>query len=205
MVQRLSEGGVHDRRVLDALRETPRHRFVPKALWGRAYANVALSIGLGQTISTPEIVAMMSAALELDGAERVLEVGTGSAYQAAVLGRLAREVISIERIPELAAQARARLTELGHENITVLEGDGGLGLPERAPFDAIMVTAGGPDVPPPLLEQLAEGGRLVGPFGPPDVLMLMRVRKRAGGTIESTALAGCRFVDLLGVHGRRPE
>lgn len=205
MVQRLAAAGIQDPRVLAALRETPRHRFLPEALWERAYANTPLPIGAGQTISTPEIVAMMSAALELRGTERVLEVGTGSAYQAAVLCRLAREVVSMERIPELAEQARERLAELGHGNITVLLGDGGLGWPERAPYDAVLVTAGGPDVPPPLLEQLAEGGRLVGPFGPPDVQVLLRVRKHAGGGIEREELAGCRFVDLLGAHGRRPQ
>jgi protein-L-isoaspartate(D-aspartate) O-methyltransferase len=202
MVERLAAGGLADSRVLAALEAVPRHRLIPDALSGKAYdENAALPIGEGQTISAPAIVAAMSAALELRGDEEVLEVGTGSGYQAAVLSRLAARVVSIERVPRLAASARSALDGLGVANVIVYLGDGTAGRPSDGPFDAIVVTAGGPEVPPPLLEQLAPGGRLVGPFGTREEQRLIRVRRAADGSLSQEVLGRCRFVDLVGTHG----
>jgi protein-L-isoaspartate(D-aspartate) O-methyltransferase len=202
MVERLAAGGVRDRRVLDAFAAIPRHRLVPDALAGRAYdENAALPIGEGQTISAPAIVATMTEALELSGGEQVLEVGTGSGYQAAILSFLAARVVSIERMPRLAASARSALDRLGVANVVVYLGDGSAGRAADAPFDAIVVTAGGPDVPPPLLAQLAPGGRLVGPFGSREEQRLIRVRRAADGRLAREVLGRCRFVDLVGEHG----
>jgi protein-L-isoaspartate(D-aspartate) O-methyltransferase len=202
MVERLAAGGLSDPRVMAALEAVPRHRLIPDALSGKAYdENAALPIGEGQTISAPAIVAAMSEALELRGDEEVLEVGTGSGYQAAVLSRLAARVLSIERVPRLAASARSALDRLGVSNVIVYLGDGTAGRPNDAPFDAIVVTAGGPEVPPPLLEQLAPGGRLVGPFGTREEQQLLRIRRAEDGSLSQELLGRCRFVDLLGTHG----
>jgi len=202
MVERLAAGGLSDPRVLAALEVVPRHRLIPDALSGKAYdENAALPIGEGQTISAPAIVAAMSAALELRGDEAVLEVGTGSGYQAAVLSRLAARVVSIERVPRLAASARSALDRLGVSNVIVYLGDGTAGRPSDGPFDAIVVTAGGPEVPPPLLAQLAPGGRLVGPFGTREEQRLIRVRRAEDGALSQEVLGRCRFVDLVGTHG----
>ena len=202
MVERLAAGGLSDPRVMAALEAVPRHRLIPDALSGKAYdENAALPIGEGQTISAPAIVAAMSAALELRGDEEVLEIGTGSGYQAAVLSRLAARVVSIERVPRLAASARSALDRLGVSNVIVYLGDGTAGRPNDAPFDAIVVTAGGPEVPPPLLEQLAPGGRLVGPFGTREEQQLLRIRRAEDGALSQELLGRCRFVDLLGTHG----
>jgi protein-L-isoaspartate(D-aspartate) O-methyltransferase len=202
MVERLAAGGVKDRRVLEALERVPRHRLVPDALAGKAYdENVALPIGEGQTISAPAVVAAMTEALELTGDEQVLEIGTGSGYQAAILSRLAARVVSIERVPRLAASARTALDRLGVANVVVYLGDGSAGREADAPFDAIVVTAGGPDVPPPLLSQLAPGGRLVGPFGSREEQRLIRVRRGADGRFSREVLGRCRFVELVGAHG----
>jgi protein-L-isoaspartate(D-aspartate) O-methyltransferase len=201
LAERLESLGVCDPRVLAAVAAVPRHLLLPEALRTRAYQDAALPIGEGQTISAPSMVAWMSQALELRGDETVLEIGTGSAYQAAILARLAARVVSIERIPRLAARARRALDELGVSNVLVHLGDGSLGRPADAPFDAIAVTAGGPDVPPPLIEQLAPGGRLVGPFGRRGAQVLVRVRRTAGGALQREELGGCRFVDLVGAHG----
>lgn len=202
MVERLAAAGVSDSRVLAALEAVPRHCLIPDALSGNAYdENAALPIGEGQTISAPAVVAAMSSALELRGAEQVLEIGTGSGYQAAVLSRLAARVISIERVPLLAARARSALDRLGVSNVIVYLGDGTAGRPSDAPFDAIVVTAGGPEVPPPLLEQLAPGGRLVGPFGNREEQRLIRIRRAEDGTLSREVLGRCRFVDLVGTHG----
>src|SRR6185503_9088627 len=165
MVDEIAARGVTDPRVLAALRRVPRHRFVQEALRARAYGDHPLPIGEEQTISQPYIVALMSSLLELTGREKVLEVGTGSGYQAAVLGVLARRVCSIERLPRLAERARATLESLGIDNVWIRVGNGTLGWPDEAPFDRIVVAAGGPAVPPPLVQQLAEGGRMVLPIG----------------------------------------
>jgi len=170
-------------RVAGALREVPRHLFVDAPL-ERAYRDRPLPIGWGQTISQPLIVALMSDLLDLHGPERVLEIGTGSGYQAAVLARLAAHVDSIEIIPALADAARSRLRALGYANVDVRTGDGYLGWPERAPFDRILLTAAPPSVPGPLLEQLAEGGVLVAPVGPEGEQRLVRWRKHDGALVE---------------------
>jgi len=201
MVERLAAGGVKDRRLLEVLAAVPRHRLVPGALAGKAYdENVALPIGEGQTISAAAVVAAMTEALELTGCEQVLEVGTGSGYQAAVLSQLAARVVSIERVPRLAASARTAMDRLGIANVVVYLGDGSGGRAADAPFDAIVVTAGGPDVPPPLLSQLARGGRLVGPFGSREEQRLVRLRRAADGRLSREVLGRCRFVDLVGAH-----
>ena len=201
MVERLARAGIRDRRVLDAMRAVPRHAFVPEALASQAYREAALPIGEGQTVSAPGIVARMSEALELTGREHALEIGTGSGYQVCILARLAEEVVSIERLPRMAACARRALDALGVSNVVVHLGDGSLGRPTDGPFDAILVTAGGPVVPEPLLAQLAPRGRLVGPFGGRREQRLIRVRREPGGRFRRQVLARCRFVDLIGEHG----
>jgi protein-L-isoaspartate(D-aspartate) O-methyltransferase len=202
MLERLARGGIRDERVLQALASVPRHALVPEALGHRAYDEAPLPIGAGQTISAPGTVAAMSAALALAGEEKVLEIGTGSAYQAAVLARLAARVISIERVPALASRARRALDRMGVSNVVVHLGDGTRGWLPEAPYDAIVVTAGGPEIPEPLLAQLAPGGRLVGPFGPRGQQQLMRVRRDAAGRVlEPEVLGAARFVDLVGEHG----
>jgi protein-L-isoaspartate(D-aspartate) O-methyltransferase len=201
MLERLREDGIADPRVLAAFEAVPRHELIPEALHPQAYRDAALPIGEGQTISAPGVVAAMTAALELQGNETVLEVGTGSGYQAAILSRLASRVISIERVPRLAARARRVLDGLGSVNVVVYLGDGTLGRRVDAPFDAIVVTAGGPTIPEPLLAQLAPGGRLVGPFGEREEQRLLRVRRSPSGELEEEWIGRCRFVDLIGAHG----
>ncbi len=201
LAERLAAGGIRNQRVLDAFASVPRHLLIPEALRADAYRNISLPIGDGQTISAPGTVAQMTEALELTGDETVLEVGTGSGYQAAILSKLVARVISIERVPRLAASARTALDRLGVSNVIVHLGDGTGGRPADAPFDAIVVTAGGPEIPMPLVEQLAEGGRLVGPFGARDQQQLIRVCRHAGGDLTREVLGPCRFVDLLGTHG----
>ena len=201
MVERFAASGIRDRRVLAALAAVPRHLLVPEALEAQAYRDAALPIGEGQTISAPGTVAAMSEALELRGSETVLEIGTGSGYQAAILSRLAARVISVERVQRLAAAARLALDRLGIHNVVVYWGDGTRGRPADAPFDAIVVTAGGPRVPQPLLEQLAVGGRLVGPFGSREEQHLLRVRRDSPHAWSEEPLGRARFVDLIGSHG----
>lgn len=205
MSERIAAAGVRDPRVLESLAAVPRHSFVPDALRDQAYRDVALPIGEGQTISAPGVVAVMSEALRLSGSDRVLEIGTGSGYQAAVLARLAASVISIERVPRLAASARIALDRLAVTNVVVHLGDGTSGRPADAPYDAILVTAGGPEVPRPLIAQLAPGGRLVGPFGRREEQELVRLTRIAEGdgpeAVAREVLARVRFVDLLGAHG----
>ena len=201
MTERIAAAGVTDARVLGAMRQVRRELLVPEALAHRAYEIGSLPIGEGQTISSPDVVAAMTAALELDGSETVLEVGTGSAYQAAVLSMLAERVVSIERIPALANRARSALDRLGVSNVIVHLGDGTRGRPGDGPFAAIVITAGGPSVPTPLLEQLAPGGRLVGPFGPRGEQRLVRIRRDPDGQLHREELGLCRFVDLVGEHG----
>jgi len=200
--EQIRERGVCSPRLIQALLAVPRHKFVPEESVGAAYADQPLPIGEGQTISQPYMVAVMTEAMELTGNERVLEVGTGSGYQAAVLSRLAREVYTVEAHTSLATAARHRLARLGYHNVHVHAGDGTLGLPEFAPFDAIVVTAAAPKIPPPLIELLAEGGRLVIPVGQSDHQELLQVRK-TGGEITSLVLHYCRFVPLVGRHGWR--
>src|SRR5690606_37559620 len=178
----------------------PRHLFVPEERMEEAYHDSALPIGFGQTISQPYMVALMLEALGLGGQERVLDVGTGSGYQAALLGLLAREVYSVEIVPELAARARNTIESLGFEHVTVVLGNGSIGLPQAAPFDAIVVAAGAPEVPPSLLDQLADGGRLVIPTGRLGVQDLLRVTKQAG-TTHTEPITPCAFVPLLGDEG----
>jgi protein-L-isoaspartate(D-aspartate) O-methyltransferase len=201
MAQRLAQAGVRDARVLVAIEAVPRHWLVPEVLRAQAYKDAALPIGGGQTISAPSTVAAMSEALELTGGERVLEVGTGSGYQAAVLATLVERVISIERLPRLAASARRALDRLGVANVVVHLGDGSLGRPADAPYDAIVLTAGAPAVPAPLLDQLAPGGRLVAPIGPREGQRLVRIRRGSDGRFAREVLGPCRFVDLVGRHG----
>ncbi len=201
MVERLAARGIADPRVLEAFRDVPRHLLVSEALRGRAYHDVALPIGEGQTISAPGVVAAMTQALALEGHETVLDVGTGSGYQAAILSRLAARVVSIERVGRLAAVARRALDRLGVSNVVVYLGDGSLGRPADAPYDAIVVAAGGPGVPRPLLEQLRPGGRLVGPFGGRKEQRLVRVERGGDGAFHREVIGRCRFVDLVGAHG----
>jgi len=192
--------GVSDERMLAVMRAVPRHLFVPTYQRDAAYRDTPLAIGQGQTISQPYIVALMTELLELAGDERVLEIGTGSGYQAAILGRLAAEVITVERFPSLAQEARDRLAALGYSNVRVEVGDGSRGWPEGAPYDAIVVTAASPGVPDPLPDQLADGGRLVVPVGPRWTQHLVRVR-REGGAFKRETLIGVAFVPLIGEHG----
>jgi protein-L-isoaspartate(D-aspartate) O-methyltransferase len=200
VAQQLSQRGIEDQRLLQAMRDVPRHVFVPARQRAMAYEDMPLPIGYEQTISQPLMVALMTAALQLQGHERVLEIGTGSGYQAAILARLARVVFSIERIPELAAQARSTLSQLGILNVHVLVGDGSLGLPEHGPYDAILVTAASPQVPPPLVSQLKPGGRLIVPVGERHEQTLVRLTA-TNGEPQVERLGGCRFVPLIGQQG----
>lgn len=192
--------GIEDERVLAAMRKVPRHLFVPEDQQDSAYGDYPLPVGHSQTISQPYIVAYMTEALQLEGRERVLEIGTGSGYQTAILAELAREVFTVERIGELLGNAKQKLMSLGYRNIRFKVGDGTLGWEDHAPYDGIIVTAAGPEVPKPLLEQLAEGGRLVVPVGRRFNQRLVRVRKEKYSYREQP-LMDVRFVDLVGLHG----
>ncbi|NNJ26131.1 protein-L-isoaspartate(D-aspartate) O-methyltransferase [Alienimonas chondri] len=192
--------GIADERVIAAVAAVDRARFMPPGQRSAAWIDAARPIGSGQTISQPSLVARMTGALELTGDETVLEIGTGSGYQAAILARLCARVVTVERLPELADPARETLGELGVENVTFRTGDGTLGAPEEAPFDAIVVTAAAPDVPPALRDQLADGGRLVIPVGDRFTQELIRVRK-TGKEFDRETLCGCRFVPLIGEQG----
>jgi len=196
--------GVHDRRLLEALRYVPRHWFVPEEYANIAYTDGPLPIGQGQTISQPYIVALMTELMELEGDENVLEVGTGSGYQAALLGVLARQVHTIERHATLAEKAEQSLMRLGLTNVRVHVGDGSLGLPEYAPFHAIIITAAAPRVPQPLLDQLAEGGRLVLPEGGAGGQMLDRWRRK-DGEFKQEHIAPVAIVPLRGQHGWKED
>lgn len=194
--EQLTARGIVDPRVLEACRQVERHLFVPPGLRRSAYEDHPLPIGAGQTISQPYIVALMSEMLRLDGHEKVLEVGTGSGYQAAILGRLAREVFTIEIVPSLAESATVLLARLGYRNVHVRTGDGYKGWPENAPFDAIIVTCAPESIPPPLLAQLADGGRMVIPVGL-GVQNLVRVEKK-DGRLSTEELTPVRFVPMTG-------
>jgi len=200
ITDQLAARGIRDQRVLDAMRRVPRHAFVPEESRAQAYADRAVPIGSGQTISQPFMVAVMTEALLLKGTERVLEVGTGSGYQAAILAELARDVISIERRPELAETARTALAARGYTNIRVIVGDGTVGYPSAQPFDGILVTAGAPRVPESLRQQLsATGGRLVIPIGPPE-LQRLAVIVRDENRFSQSLRENCVFVPLVGAE-----
>lgn len=200
LVETLRVEGIRDLAVLKAFAETPRHLFVPEALRHRAYEDAALPIGNGQTVSRPLTQARYLEALRLGGTERVLEIGTGSGYQTALLGALASTVFSIERVESLALAARRALRDAGVANVSVLLGDGTLGWSAYAPYDAILVAAGGPEIPPPLIEQLAPGGRLLIPLGVRGAQTLTLVERAEAG-LRRTPLGGARFVPLVGEHG----
>jgi protein-L-isoaspartate(D-aspartate) O-methyltransferase len=198
--QQIRRRGISDERVLEAMKRVPRHQFVPEEWKARAYEDEPLPIGDEQTISQPYIVALMIAALHLKGAERVLEIGTGCGYQAAVLSCLVNEVFTIEMRPTLASSAESRLRTQGYANVRVYAGDGTLGLPIGAPFDAILVAAAAPEIPAPLIEQLNEGGRLVAPVGS-ELQQELFVGTKKNGRMEIQRAGNCRFVPLRGTHG----
>lgn len=201
MVQeQLVPRAIKDPRVLDAFYKVERHKFVPESLMASAYGDFPLAIGEGQTISQPYIVALMSECLDLRGEEKVLEIGTGSGYQTAILAQLCQMVYSIERIESLAERAKNLLEELGYSNIKIMTGDGTLGWPKEAPFDRIIVTAASPRVPQPLIDQLKDPGKLILPVGDTFSQVLTVVEKKKG-KIHSTEICGCVFVSLLGEHG----
>jgi len=197
--EQLAHRGITDEKVLAAMRRVPRHLFVEEPLRDRAHGDHPLPIGEEQTISQPYIVGLMTQLLELRGQEKILEVGTGSGYQTAVLAELARRVCSIERLPRLAERARSLLEQLGYDNVWVRVGSGTLGWPDEAPFDRILVTAGGPSVPPPLFQQLAEGGRMVVPVG--DVAnQTLTVVEKIRGEMKTSPCGDCKFVKLVGKY-----
>jgi protein-L-isoaspartate(D-aspartate) O-methyltransferase len=199
----LGAEGIGDRRVLAAFRAVPRAGFVPPAAVGQASLDGPIRIPHGQVTTQPSLIAAMVAALELTGSERVLEVGTGLGFQTAILARLAGEVISVERFPDLAAQARANLAVVGLDRVRVVVGDGTLGVPEHAPYQAIVVAAASPRVPPPLIEQLASGGRLVHPVGPGGHEQVTAFHKKTDRLIPDAQIIPARFVPLVGAHGIR--
>jgi len=201
MVQeQLINRDIVDPATIKAMSEVPRHLFVDDAMQGRAYGDHPLPIGAGQTISQPYIVATMTQALGLTGTEKVLEIGTGSGYQAAVLSRICTQVYTVERVNSLLARARKVFDKLRYYNIRSKLDDGTMGWPENGPYDAIIVTAGGPEVPQPLVDQLSENGRLIIPVGDQHVQELQLVQKKEG-QVEISCLASVRFVDLVGEHG----
>lgn len=198
--EQLVARGITDQRVLEAMRTVPRHLFVEDAMQAHAYGDFPLPIGSGQTISQPYIVALMTLALQLSGTERILEIGTGSGYHAAILSRLCQKVYTVERIDGLVSRARKVFDKLRYYNIVSRIDDGTEGWAAESPFDGIIVTAGGPHIPEPLLEQLADPGRLVMPVGGQTVQELQLVEKRHGA-ITIRLLEQVRFVDLIGAHG----
>jgi protein-L-isoaspartate(D-aspartate) O-methyltransferase len=196
--------GIKDPELIAAMKKIPRHLFVEEALQSQAYSDHPLPIGEKQTISQPYMVALMTEALQLTGKEKVLEIGAGSGYQAAILAEMSEKVFSIERIRSLAIKARKLLYDLGHLNVEIKFSDGTFGWMEESPFDAIIVTAGAPDIPQPLIDQLAIGGRLVIPVGDAFVQDLIRIIKTEEG-IKKEDLGGCRFVKLIGRYGWESE
>lgn len=197
--EQLIPRGIKNPRVLEAFRNVERHKFVPQELISSAYADYPLAIGEGQTISQPYIVALMTESLELTGVEKVLEIGTGSGYQTAILAQLSKEVYSIERFESLEKKADATLKELGYSNIKLSIGDGTLGWPQEGPFDRIIITAASPRIPLPLAEQLEEGGKLIAPLGESFSQVLTLVKK-TGGKLESSEICSCVFVPLVGKY-----
>ena len=205
LVQLIEAAGVRDRRVLDAFRRVDRAVFVPADWAKRAYEDRPIPIAHVQVTTQPSLIARMVAGLRLAGSERVLEVGTGLGFQTAILAVLSRDVFSVERFPDLAEQARRNLDAAGVSGVTVVVGDGTRGLPEHAPFDAVVVSAAAPEVPEPLVEQLAEGGRLVHPLGPGGYETVIAYRKEGGRLAEEAQLTPASFVPLVGEHGLREE
>lgn len=197
----LRRRGISDQRVLEAMSKVPRHEFVSREHWPDAYADHPVPISEHQTTSQPYIIAAMLQAAEIAPEDRVLEIGAGSGYQTALLAELAREVFAVERYPALAAGASQTLQRLSYSNATVVTGDGSLGLPEHAPYDAIIVAAAAPRVPPALLEQLAPRGRLVVPVGDAQQQILQLARKEPDGSVTVRSLESCRFVPLVGRQG----
>ena len=200
--EQIRRRGIRDEEVLSAMEDVPRHLFVPEEFRRLAYADEPLPIGEGQTISQPYIVAEMTAALRLTGTEKALEIGTGSGYQTAILARLCREVVTVERILSLSADAERRLATMGIGNVTFVVGDGSLGSPEHAPFDRILSAAASPSVPAPWLEQLSGDGILILPMGDRFEQALTRITRKEGRFVTEV-LGGCRFVPLVGLHGFR--
>lgn len=196
--------GIKDRGVIEAMRIVPRHLFVEEALYAQAYGDSPLPIGYKQTISQPYMVALMTEALGLTGKEKVLEIGCGSGYHTAVLSMVSDKVYAVERVRQIAVKARKVLDTLCLPNVIMKIGDGTLGWPEEAPFDAIMAAASSPDIPPVYMEQLAEGGRLVMPVGGDNSQTLLRLTKR-GGKARREILGACRFVRLIGRHGWKED
>ena len=196
----LASRNIADERVLQAMGKIPRHLFISEALAGEAYNDHPVPIGEKQTISQPYIVALMTEALELKGKENTLEIGTGSGYQTAILAELSSRVYTIERIKSLLVDARKLLAQLGYSNVLFKAFDGTLGWKEYAPFDAIMITAGAPSLPEPLMDQLADNGRMIIPVGDRYTQELIKVTKK-GENLEQESLGGCRFVNLIGIHG----
>jgi protein-L-isoaspartate(D-aspartate) O-methyltransferase len=192
--------GIRDKRVLDVMKKVPRHLFLDESMQHRGYDDMALAIGEGQTISQPYMVAVMTELLELKGDERVMEIGTGSGYQAAILAELAKEIYTIERIPVLSEQAEARFYALGYKNIHVKVSDGTSGWPEESPFDRIIVTAGTPKLPEPLMEQLSDEGIIIAPVGDRFSQQIIKVVK-SEETLSESFHTPCVFVPLIGAHG----
>jgi protein-L-isoaspartate(D-aspartate) O-methyltransferase len=201
MVETLAERGIRDSRVLEAFRKVPRHLFLDEALWPQAYSDHPLPIGEKQTISQPYIVALMTEALQLTGVEKVLEIGTGSGYQTAILGELADRVYSVERIPGLAKRARKILDQLKYTNIVIRVGDGTEGWRDESPFTIIIVTASALDIPDPLMQQLDISGRLIMPIGNEQFQDLRMYVKEGDNQYREENYGGCRFVKLIGEHG----
>lgn len=198
--EQLMPRGIKNQKVLDAFRKVERHKFIPEDLRNSAYGDFPVPIGEGQTISQPYIVALMTECLDLNSQDKILEIGTGSGYQAAILAELAKEIYTIERFPALAERAGAILNELGYTNIKIKAGDGTLGWEEAAPFDKIMVTAASPRIPLPLTGQLKENGKLILPLGESFSQVLTLVEKKEG-KLKSADICGCVFVPLVGKHG----
>jgi protein-L-isoaspartate(D-aspartate) O-methyltransferase len=198
LIEEVRGRGIEDLEILRTFDQVPRHLFLPEGVWPRAYEDAPIPIGYGQTASQPSLQALFLSLLELQGREKVLEIGTGSGYLTALLARLADRVYSGERVRELSARARRTLDGLGYLNVALLVGDGTIGWRKYAPFDAVVVSAASPSVPPALLEQLAEGGRMVIPVGTPEAQELILIRKEGGQVRQEAVQAGCTFVPLLG-------
>ncbi|MFF7971263.1 protein-L-isoaspartate(D-aspartate) O-methyltransferase [Streptomyces sp. NPDC007905] len=205
LVRAMKAAGIRDRRLLDAVRTTPRAAFVPAAQSAAAYRDVPVAIGQGQVTTQPSLSALMIESLGLDGSEHVLEVGTGLGFQTALLARLAADVVSIEMRPDIARQARARLARQGVRNVELRVGDGSGGVPDRAPYDAVLVSAAFPEVPAPLVAQVRPGGRLVQPIGPGGREQVVCFERTASGLERSRVLTAACFVRLRGRHGFPPD